>query len=751
MLTYALSFLLGIVLFSTKTTLFWAISEISILIFLLIIGLWKRKNKLIFYSIIAFIFGWFWMGLNSYLVLGNKVDNNYFNKEILIEGVVVNLPKKQSYKSSFNFKVEKPFQAKIKLSWYQKNHLKAGDRWQLLVKLKQNNGFQNPAGFDYEKWLFSQKINATGYVKKSVKNQFINSTYSLNTWRGKIREKVLNNIKDLKYSGVLLALILGDRSYINSRDWQIFTQTNTSHLTVISGLHIGLIAGLIFFLFRLFYSFCHRCCLKIPAQVFSSFWAIVFAFIYALLADFSVPTQRAFVMVLVFFSSYLLRRFDSRWRLYSMALIIVLLIDPLSVLTVGFWLSFGIVFAIIYGLHLTKNKNWLFRVFFVQFFISLVSIPLLLFFFQSISLSSPIANLIAVPIVSVIVLPLVLLASLLLFLGGDFLATILFKFSNDVLANLMLFLEFLQGLDFNIISFPQVSLLESILLMIALLVLFLPRGLKVRRFGFIILIIIIFNLNNTISQKNLKVVVLDVGQSLAIIVEINNKTLVFDTGFSSRSGFNIADSVILPYLQSQNIKKIDKLVISHLDNDHFGGFQFLKKQLSIDEVLTSEPQFIPDSKLCVSGDNWDWDKIHFEFLHPNKNSIFKRNNKACVLKISNSRHSILLTSDIEKKAESELLTKDLSSTILLVPHHGSLTSSSMDFVKAVSPSIAIVSTGFNNRFSFPKQEVFRRYQSQNIQFFDTKCSGAIEINFTDEIKIKEYRFENQKYWTRTSC
>jgi Predicted membrane metal-binding protein len=246
-----------------------------------------------------------------------------------------------------------PFKARLKLSWYGNNHskLNTGDTWQLLVKLKRNNGYQNLGGFDYEKWLFYKQIDATGYVKSSESNQLLvqNQSPSIDQLRQDIRSFLRPSLKDLSFGGVINALIIGDRSFITEHHWKLFQSTNTTHLSVISGLHIGLISGLVFLLATFIWRQCNLCSVRIPAKIVGSYFGIISALVYALIAGFSIPTGRAFIMASVVFISIILRRHHNVWQLYGIALLLTLVTNPASVFSVGFWLSFYVVAIIIYG------------------------------------------------------------------------------------------------------------------------------------------------------------------------------------------------------------------------------------------------------------------------------------------------------------------------------------------------------------------------------------------------------------------
>ena len=300
-------------------------------------------------------------------------------------------------------------------------------------------------------------------------------------------------------------------------------------------------------------------------------------------------------------------------------------------------------------------------------------------------------------------------------------------------------------------------------MMIGFIVLFFPKGLKLRRVGFIILLTLFTKTNTAnITSNDFVIDIMDSGQGLAVVIRTKEHNLLFDTGFSSSSGFNIADSAIIPYLIKSNITKLDKVIISHGDNDHIGGLVHINDKFIINEILTSNISKVTkiinnittNIRYCNKGQSWNYDGVLFNILHPDKTRAkFKKNhnNSSCVLKISNDKYSVLLTGDIEKYAEKYLVktaSNYIKSNILLVPHHGSNTSSSYNFIKAVAPDIVINSSGYKNRFGHPSNKVKTRYQKLNIPFFDTQCSGQINITLDSRIKIEEYRKISRRYWNR---
>lgn len=757
---FALSFLLGIL--CATHDFFAGFIGLILLVFLLIIvkKIRQKSIKLASLSLLFLLAGFFSATWHINQTLNTKVEAKYLNTNLQIQGIVSEISQQTPQKTSFLLTTSKPFVANLKLSWYAYQNtiiptLSIGQSWQLRARLKANNGFQNEAGYDYERYLFTQNIDATGYVRASENNKLIQQSnqHIGAQFKQAVSHKLLPLLLKFGNGGILYALISGDRKYISQTQWQRFINSNTSHLTVVSGLHIGLISGLAFWLSLLLYRRCASCCLRLPAPIFAAIVGIFAALAYALFAGFSVSSQRAFIMASMVFGNLIFRQNIGIWNLYFIALFLVLLLEPLSVLMVGFWLSFFAVGLIIYGVKHYQDKHKLWRIIFIQLIISVAMFPLLLWFFNAGSPVSFLANLLAVPVVSIITLPLSLLGAMFGILGLDWLASGIFWLGDLSLIFIQQYLDFLwQYTQFFWLDFALDSWVSFVLLLCGFGVLFLPRGLGLRRFSVLILLpIFLSSPASTLAKSQLELVIFDVGQGLAVLIKTQNQTLLYDTGFASRSGFNIGDAVILPYLKKHQIKHLDTVIISHNDNDHRGGFDAIAKATNIKQILASNPKKIIGASLCQTGQNWQADGVTFTLLNPPELLDKKGNNNSCVLKIDNGFQVVLLTGDIEKRAEKYLLKNhknQLKSDVLLVPHHGSNTSSHLDFLLAVSPSIAINSSGFANRFSHPTPKVKQRYSLQNIAFYDTQCAGQINLLLDKNIHLKSYRKNHRAYWVR---
>lgn len=752
MLLSVLSFFLGIVSLQQWTVLpsVWSLASVF---FLALVLLYFKQKRIAF-----FLLGFVWAGAFSGYFLSHSLMPDLQGEELLIKGDIVGLPEYNDRRVRFDFKVTHAAVSlpdKLRLSWYYPPKIvSAGQTWQFFVKLKAPNGTLNPGGFDYEKWLFARHIGATGYIRKAGQAKLLTTQA---VWQNisVVRQGLLDLLAQQKISADSLALVkaltLGDRSSLSTSQWQVLAQSGTAHLMAISGLHIGLVAGMIYWL-------AFQCWLRIPYNLYSApqvaaVCSFLAALSYAALAGFSIPTQRALVMVSVFMLTILLRRHVKSLDIFAIALLVVLLIDPMAVLSVGFYLSFLAVFCIIYVLsgRLGRENRFLSSLK-LHFVVGLGLLPVLLFFFQQASLVSPVANFLAIPIVSFLVVPLALFAVALLPVMPDS-AAFLLQIVDSVLQFLWQVLVFLVDLPLASIVWPQPELWQIVVAMLGVFLLLAPRGIPARYMGFIFILPLILVHKDKPAVGMASVTLLDVGQGLAVVVETAEHTLVFDTGARFSDSFDMGRNVVLPFLRYQQINRIDTLVISHADNDHIGGAQSLLAGMPTKEVLSSVPEQLAAYKAqtCYAGMSWQWDQVKFRLLSPPKLTLKGENDNSCVLKIETAQGSFLLTGDIEKTAEAFLIeqSESLSAEVLIAPHHGSKTSSSAGFLAAVKPSIILIPAGAPNRFGFPHAQVIDRYNKIGADYFITGDAGALMASFYQgKVEVESYREKYRRYWNR---
>lgn len=705
----------------------------------------------------AFCLGFFWTFLFALWQEAEVLPADLEGQVIEVVGRVQSIPIKRANAVRFDLEVTKApseqFPKWLALKIYQQQaDLRIFDVLQARVKLKRPYGYANPDIFDYQKWLFMHGIGATGYVVsyQLVERNF--SSWSLGNLRQWVFDKLQSYRSEFPQVHSIAAITLGLGQLLSYQQREVLATTGTYHLFAVSGLHVGLVFGFFFLLIERVWRFFFLHRYPYPATQVALLGALAPAVIYALLAGFSIPTQRALVMLSCFVFAGVIRRRIALAQSLCIALLLILLLNPLSTLSVSFWLSFSAVALIILFLSIFASSSGLSRWLSLQFYISIAMIlPTLLFFMRG-AWVAPLANLISVPLTAFLILPLSLLAIACLtfseslawsFLyGANWLFAWMWQINQWITSHATSWFQYIDELAFGL----------------ALIAVFLVLAIKTTsiRLLSLLLLLPLFNSAGLPPEAGaFRVVFFDVGQGLSVLVRTHQHALLYDTGPSYRSGFNTADAVVLPYLRTQNIATLDALVISHADNDHAGSARQVLQKINTQRIISGEVLDIDEQQveLCHQGQAWRWDGVLFEVLHPISKHSYRGNNASCVLRISNNEHSLLLTADIEKQAERELLRhySQLSSDVMLVPHHGSRTSSTPKFISAVSPAIAVATSGYRNHFGFPKPDILRRYYQNGVLVLNTAQSGALIFNFpaAGTLNIEAHRIEEPHYWRKT--
>ncbi|MCK4743777.1 MAG: DNA internalization-related competence protein ComEC/Rec2 [Sulfuriflexus sp.] len=715
-------------------------------------------------SLFVFILGFLWLFTTALLFSHHSFPQEFEGQELLLEGTIASIPKISSRSSRFDFTTQldnKPY--KFRLSWYKKHFRppQAGERWRLLVKLKRPHGVMNPGGFDYERSLYRHGVSATGYVRSNDINERIITTDLIlapSVWVAKLRQSISNALrKELKgkqHQGLIEALAIGNRDKITASEWDILTRTGTIHLVAISGLHIGLVAGLVFFIIRFVVGRSKFLMRQLPVQIPAAAFAIMAAFFYAMLAGFSIPTQRAFLMVYVVMISLMQRRTIRSSNVIALSLLLILIFDPMSILDAGFWLSFGAVAVILFAVTgRLRAPASIFSWGKIQLVIAIGMLPMTLMFFQRISLSAPIANLFAVPLVSFVTVPATLLGAVTLDLSTE-LSGLLLHVATESLNILWFLLEWLNAQPWSIIETHVPVAWTLIPAAIGAVWLLMPRGFPTRWMAVTLFLPVILVTPQKPEIGELRLSLIDVGQGLSVFIQTRNHSLVFDAGPRYSESFDAGKNIVIPFIKSQGLLSLDALIVSHGDNDHSGGAKAILNQLNVNRVYTgaNTKRWQHETAVaCQAGDEWQWDGVSFKFLHPIKEQGMGGNNRSCVLQVSIGTHSILLPGDIETKAENELVARfkdQLKSDLLIAPHHGSKTSSSPVFIEHVAPQMVFVANGYRNRYRFPHQSVTQRYTDSEIAWFETAKLGAISVTMTAEGLAKPvfWRDKLLRYW-----
>jgi len=733
--------------------------------------------------LVAVMLGFFWAAAVASFRLADALPANWQNKPIELVGVVASVPTQTEQGARFNFTVERVVTKDavvpkhISLSVYRKRDYltqvqtdsqfldyQPGQRWRLIAKLKRPHSVQNPHGFDFESWSLAENIRATGSVKgrPAMLDAFVwQPQYVVERIRQLVKMRIAKVLVDKPYSGVIQALVMGDDSQIAVQDWQLFLRTGITHLMSISGLHITMLSGLMFVLVNFVWRRIPHLANQIPTRKAATFSAVITALAYGLIAGFSVPTQRTLYMLMVFGAALWSGRRFAIAQVLALALLIVVLIDPWAVIAAGFWLSFGAVALLSFAMGARlAQPHWLQIALRTQWAVTIGMLPLLLIMFHQASIISPLANAVAIPLISFFVTPLALLGSFLPIDWPLHLAYYLLDYC-------VVFLRWLNQLPVAVWQQHAPASWTLAPALLGVVWMLMPRGWPMRWLGVFGLLPMLLIQPDRPMPGDMKVTVLDVGQGLSVVVQTAQHTLLYDAGAKFNQQSDAGSRIVVPFLQGEGVQKLDGFIVTHDDNDHSGGMASVLALMPVDWFVSSMPDttLIPantEQMKCYAGQSWHWDGVDFEVLHPSlqdyEYSEIKDNDRSCVLKVTSASGSLLLTGDIERRAESALLatyqdqdSAVLKSDVMVVPHHGSKTSSAPDFIEAVAPSVAIFTVGYLNRFRHPRPEVVTRYQEIDAKVLRSDYHGAVTLNFhktqsSPQIEVNAWRNQQKRYW-----
>lgn len=713
---------------------------------------------------------------SGHYLLSIQLPQNLAERDLIVEGKVVGLPQENSRRQLFTLNVNRAysvydgnkffenFPKKINVSSYADLRVKTGEEWRLTVKLKKPRGFVNPGGFDYQASLLRRHVGATGYIRQGLNERLkTQPKFSMDVLRYDLQQWLLNASSSPQKS-ILVALLVGDTSLVDKDQWGQMIKTGTNHLIAISGLHLGFFAIVGFFFGNLIGRSLQSVWSKFPSVFYGCVCSVIFTLFYSLLAGFNIPTIRTLIMLMVVQLALLWRR--SFFASYSLviALVLVLLYDPLAAYDMGFWLSFVAVAMLIFCFSgristslrsgvsdATKNYLVVFAKSQWVMFIGLL-IPLSLLIHTS-SLLAPPANFVAIPVITFFVVPCLIISALSHFLF-PFAESFFLHCSEWGMLVVHEWLSYLLKLGEG--KFNPLLNLNPLALGLAIIGVFLilsPRGLGNKYLGgFGIILALVIPLN---QLPSLQMLVFDVGQGTAVLVRTPHHQLLYDTGPVYTENFDAGSGIIVPYLQSQGINYLDRLVVSHNDLDHLGGLAGVLASTDVGDLWLGEPEkYQSRSKLvpmdtCHSQKPWQWDGVNFAFIRWPLQTNAKANNHSCVLMVEFNNHKILLTGDIEKDVERSLVEQGGLSPVevLLAPHHGSHTSSTSEFVATLQPKVVIYSAGYHNQHGHPHADVQARYLAQGSRPLNTAISGALGFSWRNSgAEIREYRLFAKRYW-----
>jgi competence protein ComEC len=721
-------------------------------------------------------------GLRAHHRLADALPEALVGVDIEVTGTVDSLPRRLTDGVRFHFKVHDalyqgrpvPVPRRLSLGWYRGWHddallaeaatpVRAGQRWRFTVRLKPPRGLMNPQGFDYELWAFEQGVRATGYVRAKAGTPAVlleeAAAHPVERLRHAVREAIDRHVQDERAAGLLAALAVGDQAAIERSDWELFRNTGIAHLVSISGLHVTMFAWLAGAAIGALWRRCARAVHWMPAVHAARWGGLACATAYALLAGWGVPAQRTVWMLA---AAVGLRSIGARWpgpMVLVAAGTVVSLLDPWALLQPGFWLSFAAV-GMLFLSEPQRHRpaiGWRARVaatlrhgLRTQAAISVGLAPLTMLLFQQVSLVGFVANLVAIPVVTLVVTPLALLGMLvppLWQLAATLVQAALpglsalaaWPWATFTAASAPLWAQAAGLLAGGVALAPLPWWWRCAALPLALPLLAWPAAPP--------------------APAHFELWLPEVGQGGAAIVRTAGHTLLFDAGPQYSRDSEAGSRVLVPLLRTLGVRQVDWLVLSHRDNDHVGGAAAVMAALPVTALSSSlEPGHalldLRPATACVAGQRWVWDGVQFEMLHPNADlpATAAPNTRSCVLKITAANgHSALLTGDIEAAQEAALVQREgrrLASTVLVLPHHGSKTSSSETFLHAVAPRIALAQAGWRNRFGHPAQAVVARVQAQGATLVRSDACGAWAWQSAEPGRwyCERQQASRQRYW-----
>ena len=688
----------------------------------------------------------------------HQLPTSLDKRDFVVTGTINSLVDTNDRRSRFRFAVDSalllsdpsesvPLRSLL-LSWYSfpsvGTKLISGDRWTLIVRLRQPRGLRNPGAFDYQSWLQQQSYSATGYIRQAnTARRLQSSRQSIHHYRSQIRQAINSSGLSELGSAVVVALSIGDKQQISAY-WDDLARLGIVHLLVISGLHIGLIAAMAFFFGKLFGRLLLPLYRWFPllvstvARCSGPVLAIVAALLYSLLAGFSLPTQRALIAVVVVMFSKLISRHVQPFTCIAWALLLIAITQPLAILSAGFWLSFVAVGVLLWWFTpwLSATSGLSLRPILSAQLALLVAmmIPLLIFIGRA-SWLAPLINLVAVPWISFISVPLSLLGAAI-HIPWPEAAVLLWQLADHSISALWTVIDWLPGTVGYTYAPMPFDRWGTVAALLAVLGLLLPRALPGRWLCLLPLLTVLLAAK---SQAPLRLSILDVGQGLAVVVETDDKTLVYDAGPIYGERFSAGSGIIAPYLWRRGRNRIDLLIVSHEDGDHSGGVKSLLKSVQVDELLVGPGVSLDGAQHCLAGQRWHWgqgiDLITFQILSPSPAGAVEGNNSSCVLLITWRNQTILLPGDIEQQVEQQLPLASAPITVLIAPHHGSKTSSTVEFVALTRPAHVVFSSGYRHQFGHPHSSVVKRYGLVASRLWQTSEQGAISFVWNQQAEL----------------
>jgi competence protein ComEC len=690
------------------------------------------------------------------LALDARIASVPAKHDDVLVGRVASLPRTEPRRAVFDVDVE---QARdpvlpgrtVRIAWYYERDgiapvVRAGERWRLAARLKSPRGLRNPGGADAERHALADRLAAVGYVR-GVAPRRLASGRGLQAWRERMSARIDAGV-GRESARFVRALAIGDTRALTERDWRVLRADGLTHLIAISGFHVGMVAGVVVLLVRGLWWGLPDLARRVPARIAGAGCGFVAAVAYAAAAGFSMPTIRTVLMIGVVALAQAGRRRASVSHVLAAAAAAVILVDPLALLGAGFWLSFAGVAWLAWCLPREEGPavRGLIR---AQAVASVGLLPLGVLFFDQASLAGPVANLVAVPLWSLVVAPLAVVGVALEAVSPT-LADVAWNLAATAFDLAWPLFERLAETRFAPVWIPESAAVAVPLACIGAAWMLMPRGLPGRALGPVLMLPLLWPDAGRPPEGAAEITAIDVGQGLAVLVRTRSHALLYDAGPAIQDGFDAGERAVVPVLRARGVSTLDRLIVSHGDNDHAGGVDAVRAEVGIRQLLAPEGAGLADAETCRAGDHWERDGVRFEFLHPPRHFPYLANESSCVLRIATRHGVVLLTGDIGEVVERRLVAHDreaLRADVVFAAHHGSRHSSDPVFVAATRARHVVFSAGHANRFRHPARVVEARWRATGARTWNTASSGALTIRLDPGgIRVGGRRAESRRLW-----
>ena len=725
---------------------------------------WRRWRRAVWLLAALSVAAFGWTALRADLAMQARLPSEWEGSDLLVQGAVSDLPQPQGLSTRFDFDVDAawlggkpvPLRGLLRLSWYASPtqavpELTPCARWRLRVRLKRPRGLMNPGGFDFERSALQQRIFATGYVREDAVDAKLATPWCVDALRARISRDIAATLPHDPHAARLLrALSVGDQRALDESDWQVVRATGVAHLVAISGFHVGLAAIFGAWLARALWWLFPALALRLPRPVAEACMALPAAIAYGALAGFGLPTTRTLWMIGAVCLARVCRCGSSLGAGLGLALCAILIVDPLSVLSAGFWFSFAGVALLAWTLARAQGWRGRLREFGLSpLLMALALLPLTVWFFGQASLVGPLANMVAVPFISLVLVPLTL-STVVLLLPWPALGVPLLRVVARLADAQWWLLHHMAAWPLAMRYFAEPSAWAVALACVGAVWLLAPRGVPARLLGALLLLPLLWPRVAVPDTGSFEAMVIDVGQGLSVLVRTRDHALLFDAGARYPSGFDLGEAVVVPALHAIGVNALDALIVSHGDNDHAGGAASVLSAFPHAVAFGGEPDRgdVPLVQ-CLAGQHWNWDGVAFRIVSPQHAG--HGNDGGCVLLVSGRGGRLLLPADTSAKIEPAIAMAvgDGAPLVLVAPHHGSAASSSADYLRALHPLLAIASAGYRNRFGHPAPATVARYRAAAIPLLVTFRSGAVRIAFPAAASprvLSEERLRQPRYW-----